>query len=246
MTTPNNQRAPRFVKNPSGYHSHGKTHKEKVFNFGVHIKQFGWTGSWEQEEDVLKAVMKRGEGEVITIWWPDNQWWPDVMYSYAHQTQKCRNISHAAKLASEKPDPNKMRKATKRRNPYRRSGILRAPSVDGERRTGGREGEGTPGDAESLSDEMSAYADELIAELGTTLPFDKESTPEEIKAVIKTRRNPTLIWINRISGEVHQDIIKTWSRHLKVTQNKEGKTIIHFVGANRFHAVYVDSVIGVS
>lgn len=215
----------RLIKTPSGYHSHGKTHKEKVFNLGVYIKQFGWEGTWEQDVDVLKAKMTRGDSEVITIWWPDNQWWPDVVYSYANNPVKCRNISQAAKFASETPDPNKLRTAARKRRGRTTPGISPTDPLGG-----GNNG---------------SSADDLIAELATTLPFDRESTPEEIKEFFKSKRNPTIIWFNRLSGAVEQDYIKTWSRHLKVTQNKEGKTIIHFVGHTCFHSVYVDSVIGV-
>lgn len=224
--TDTNQRAPRHIKNPSGYHSRGKTKQEKVYNFGVHIKQFGWSGKWERNEETktLYAELRRGDSEVITINWPDDQWWPEVYYAYAGNKQKCRNISAAAKIASEKPDPNRLRKAAAKK---RRAGNGIAEVFA----SGG-------GD----SDE----ARELIASLSTTLPFDRESSVEDIKAVLKARTNPVLIWINRISGGVEQDYIKTWSRHLKVTENKEGRKIIHFVGGNCFHAVYVDSVIGVS
>lgn len=216
-----NQRAPRFVKNPSGYHSHGSTHKEKVVNFGKWAKDFGWVGTWEQEEDVLKAELKRGDSEVIAIWWPDTQWWPDVYYKYAGAEMKCRNISAAAKIASEKPDPDKMRRTALRKN------------TQGERRIAAAfaSGDGNSGE-------------DLIESLRTPLPFDKESTPEEIKAVLKGKVNPTIVWINRLSGLVEQDYIKTWSRHLKVTTNSEGRKIIEFVGANQFNSVYVDSVIG--
>lgn len=222
---PSNQRAPRFVRNPSGYHSHGKTHKEKVYNFGVHIKQFGWEGGWNFDEDsqILHAEMKRSEAERITIEWPESQWWPDVWYHYAGSTMKCRNISQAAKIASEKPDPERMRRSATRKRVNGVNGIAAAFAL---------------GDGNTAS--------ELIDSLRTTLPFDKESTPEEIKAVIKTKINPTIVWINRLSGNAEQDYIKTWSRHLKVTENKEGKKIINFVGANQFHSVYVDSVIGFS
>lgn len=221
-----NQRAPRFVRNPSGYHSHGKTHKEKVYNLGVHIKEFGWEGTWKQPEgdDVLKATMKRGDSEIIKIWWPDSQWWPDVYYTYAGNEMKCRNISHAAKLASEKPDPDKMRRNASRKNGRKSNGIAAAFAAG--------------------ASNMGPSADDLIASLATTLPFDRESTPDDIKAVLKTKVNPTIVWINRLSGCVEQDYIKTWSRHLKVTANKEGKLIINFVGGHQFHSVYLDSVIG--
>ena len=220
-----NQRAPRFVKNPSGYHSHGKTHKEKAFNFGKHIKQFGWSGSWSQPEGdpILRVIMTRSSSEKIEIEWPDDQWWPDVYYSYAGDTIKCRNISAAAKIASEKPNPERMRKSVRKK------------------RTGGSRIAEAFAAGTGNSD---ATAEELIDALRTTLPFDRESTPEEIKAVIKTKVNPTIVWINRLTGGAESDYIKTWSRHLKVTQNREGKTIIHFVGATQFHSVYAESVIG--
>ena len=223
--TESNQRAPRFVKNQSGYHSHGKTHKEKVFNFGKHIKQFGWSGEWKQPEGdpILRATMKRGNAETISIEWPDDQWWPDVFYSYAGETIKCRNISAAAKIAAEKPNAERMRKSV------------------GKKRSGGRRIAEAFAAATGNSDETTA---ELIDALRTTLPFDSESTPEEIKAIIKTKVNPTIVWVNRLSGAAEQDYIKTWSRHLKITENKEGKKIINFVGGHQFHSVYVDSVIG--
>ena len=223
---PSNQRAPRFVRNPSGYHSHGKTHKEKVYNFGVHIKQFGWSGGWEFDEDaqILRATMMRGEAEKITIEWPESQWWPDVWYHFAGNTMKCRNISQAAKIASEKPDPERMRRSSRGKNSVAKR-IAEAHASGG-------------GNSDSAA--------ELIESLRTTLPFDKESTTEEIKAVIKAKINPTIVWVNRISGGVEEDYIKTWSRHLKVTENKDGKVIIHFVGGHQFHAVYLESVIGFS
>lgn len=222
---PRNQRAPRFVRNPSGYHSHGKTHKEKVYNFGVHIKQFGWTGKWHEDEDskILHAELKRSDSERITIEWPEGQWWPDVWYHYAGSTMKCRNISQAAKIASEKPNADRMRRS------------VRSKKVDG-----------VNGIAAAFASGDGNTASELIDSLRTTLPFDRESTPDEIKAVIKTKVNPTIVWINRLTGGAESDYIKTWSRHLKVTENKEGKKIINFVGADRFRSVYVDSVIGFS
>lgn len=217
----------RFIKNASGYHSHGKTHKEKIFNFGVYIKQFGWEGSWSEDEEsaILKATMTRGDSEKIEIEWPETQWWPDVWYTFGGESIKCRNISMAAKIAADKPDAKKMRR-TSRRKSYGISGAF------------------LPGGSNNGSSEDAA--DDLIAAMSTTLPFDKESTPEEIKAVLKAHRSPTITWINRISGDVNTDIVKTWSRHLKVTTNKDGKKIIHFIGHDCFHAVYADSIIGIS
>lgn len=224
-----NQRAPRFVKNPSGYHSHGKTHKEKVYNFAVHIKQFGWTTNWKDDADsgILSATCNRDNGgDKITIEWPKDQWWPDVWYHYAGSSLKCRNISQAALIASEKPNADRMRRASSKGK-----GSIAKRIADAHASSG---------------DNSEAEAANLIESLRTTIPFDNESTPEEVRTWLKNRTNPVLIWINRLSGQIEQDYVKTWSRHLKTTRNRDGKVIIHFVGANTFHAVYVESLIGVS
>ena len=80
----------------------------------------------------------------------------------------------------------------------------------------------------------------------TSLPFDKESTVEEVVAALRQHRNPTIIWVNRISGNVNTAMMRTGKRHNSVTANKEGKVIIQFTDENGFHAVYVESIVGIS
>lgn len=216
------------VKNPSGYHSSGKTIKEKAINFGLFIKEFGWSGSWKEDDETkdITLVATRGNSEQIDIHWYSHIPLQDVWYTYAGDSVKCRNVSGVAKIAQEPPSPGKMRSAARK----------------GRRQIGSRISVGgLPGASNSGSN-----ADDLIAAVATTLPFDKESTPDEIKTILKKYRNPTIIWINRLSGGINQDLIKTWSRYLKVDTNKDGKIIIHFVGNFGFHSVYADSVIGVS
>ena len=211
------------VKNPSGYHSFGATHKDKVNNFAKFIKDFEWTGKWYVDDDseILHLNATRGDNERIDIEWPETQWWPDVWYTFAGNPIKCRNISHAAKLAQDLPDAERMRRASHR---ARRSIAL--PLASG------------PGIAIS-----ELPAESLVERLSTSVPWDTESKAGEVKAALLKHRNTTITWVNRINGAVKSAIIKP--KNFKVTTNKEGKVIIQFADDFGFHACYADSVIGV-
>ena len=242
------QRAKRLIKNPSGYHSHGKTPEEKVHNFALFIKEHGWTGTWQRDEEsrILTLKASNGDNEKIDIEWPEGQWWPDVWYSFAGNTIKCRNISHAAKLAQEPPDQDAMRRAASKRKKV----ALRHSVVGPNRAATGRTESGLPLDLPSpssgLRSDMCASAEELIESLAVSLPFDKESTQAEVVAVLKRHRNPTITWVNRLTGQVHTGTIKSGGRNNRVTTTKEGKVIITFADPFGFHSVYVRSIIGFS
>jgi hypothetical protein len=214
----------RIVRNPSGYHSSGATHKDKVNNFALFIKDFGWTGKWKEDEDsdILTLSAARGDNERIDIEWPATQWWPDVWYTFAGNSIKCRNISHAAKLAQELPDADAMRRASQRRRKRISLPLASGPAIaisdDGE---------------ESLADSLA-----------TSLPWDRESPPGEVKAALLKHKNTTITWVNRMNGAVKSGMIKP--KNLKVTANKQGKVIIEFADEFGFHACYADCVIGVS
>jgi hypothetical protein len=215
--------AQRIIRNPSGYHSSGVTHKDKVNNFARFIKDFGWTGQWKEDpdSDILTLTATRGDNERIDIEWPDIHSSPGVWYTFAGNTIKCHNISQAAKLAQELPDAERMKRAAYRSKP-------RISSLNGS------------GPA------IGIVGDDLPGALATSLPFDKESTANEVAAALKKHRNPTIIWVNRISGKVNSAMMRTGKRHNKVTTNKEGKVIIQFTDETGFHAVYVESIVGLS
>jgi hypothetical protein len=105
------------IKNPSGYHSSGRTRKEKVVNFALFIKEFGWTGSWEENSDteIVTLVAKR-DNERIEIEYAPASPWPDVYYTLLGHTIKCRNISMAAKIAQGQPDAERVKRAVSRRH----------------------------------------------------------------------------------------------------------------------------------
>jgi hypothetical protein len=222
--------------NPSGYHSYGRTKQEKLINFGLFIKDFGWTGEWRQDEETEMLFLKatRGDSERIDIEYPANQGWPDVYYTFAGNTIKCRNVSHAAKFAQATPDPEKMRRSSRRLSRARR----RASALGNSGAVGtGAQGTGEPDDG---------GADDLVSVLGTTLPFDKESGIEDVILALKQHRNPTIVWVNRISGRVESAMMRTGKRHNKVCMNKEGKVIIEFTDERGFHAVYVERIVAIS
>jgi hypothetical protein len=212
------------IKNPSGYHSFGVTHKDKVNNFALFIKDFGWHGKWKEDEDslILTLDAARGDNERIDIEWPATHSSPGVWYTFAGNTIKCHNISQAAKLAQALPDAEAMRKAN-----YRRKRRAPLPLSSG------------PGIA------ISGESFESLAEnLSTSLPWDKESPPGEVKAALLKHKNTTITWVTSITGDVKSGMIKT--KNLKVTANKDGKVIIEFADDFGFHACYADSVIGIS
>jgi hypothetical protein len=232
--------AKRLVRNPSGYHSSGKSPKEKVHNFAMFIKPFGWTGKWRIDEDshILHLNATRDDNEKIDIEWPESQWWPDVWYTFAGATIKCRNISHAAKIAQAEPDPERMRRVSRRRFSGGKAASLRGARRPGERlsRAEGRSDGPNENDA----------GEAIVAALKGYVPFTHESTAEEVDVELKSYKVPTITWVNRMTGAVHTTMIKTRSKHFRITKNGDGKVIINFTDEFGFHAVYANSVIGVA
>lgn len=106
-----------IVRNPSGYHSKGSTPKDKANNFGKFIKEFGWSGSWQEDPDTgdITLVAKR-DNEKIEAYWNNPIPWPEVFYTLGGNRIKCRNISMAAKLAQETPNAERAMRAHRRKS----------------------------------------------------------------------------------------------------------------------------------
>lgn len=100
----------------SGYHSKGATHKDKANNFGKFIKEFGWTGSWKEDQATgdVTLIAKR-DNETIEVYWNIPVPWPEVFYSLGGNRIKCRNVSAAAKLAQATPDAERAKRGFRRR-----------------------------------------------------------------------------------------------------------------------------------
>ncbi len=103
------------VVNPSGYHSSGRTLAEKATNFGAYVKPYGWAGSWKTAENGnVLLTANRGENEFIEIEWFKGGG-GTVWYTLAGERIKCHNVSGAALIAQNEPDPNRLKRAVRSR-----------------------------------------------------------------------------------------------------------------------------------
>ena len=224
----------RVVKNPSGYRSKGRDGVEKAQCFGVYAKQHGWTGKYHLDEDtgIVYLFARRGENETIEIWWTREGKAlprPDLpVYTLAGERIKVLNVSAIAAIAAKTPDENRLRKAVKKQK--RQLGV---------------------GDDKQMTAED-------IAALRVSLPFDHESSDDELKDVLIGR---TITWVNRMSGDTETAEISTDPKHFHVRRN--GHDYIDFVrpipqrvlanfGKSHmesdtygFRSVYLDSIVGV-
>jgi hypothetical protein len=207
------------VKNPSGYHSSGKTIKDKANNFGAFVKQFGWSGSWSVDDKTGNVILfaTRGDSDesIEIIWYKTPQSGEpngEVWYTLAGQNRRCHNVAEAAKIAQEPPNPAKML------------------GVRSKRQSNG----------EMTTEEMEA--------LQGSLPFDHESSDEEIKLVLFQKE---ITWVNRLSGRMRTEIVGG-RRHFKVVRRDDKHDYIDFVSVPPrgelpvFYAVHLDSIVSVS
>jgi hypothetical protein len=217
----------RSVKNPSGYVSKGRGALEKARNFAEHCKDHGWTGKISEDEPhVVHLFARRGEVETIDIWWHANG---SLMldrlpiYTVAAERIKLKNVSAAAVRVSNDPDAARMAKAVRRQR---------------------RQLEGPNGM------EPDGNIDEYITAVCGSLPFDHESTDDEIKTVLLGR---AITWVNRQSGQLDSAVISSNPKQFKVVRN--GHDYVDFVQAaatgfsqygDGFKAVYLDSIVSVS
>lgn len=89
------------------------------------------------------------------------------------------------------------------------------------------------------TDKVEAAA-ETIAALQGTLPFDHESSDEEVHAVLFNRG---IVWVNRISGALTS--ATAGGTQFRVISNGKAPRQITFCDDLGYHAVYVDSIVSV-
>lgn len=233
--------AKRIIKNKTPYHSNGNTIMEKLRNFATFLKNEcdGWTGKiWVDDNSGIHYLQAfRDDNEKIEIEWPTVTW-PVILHTIANHTIKCRNVSHAAKIAYAEPDTSRLKRAGRGRRVGSLEGRLPGPSnpLPAEIRAG------VPSPTPDVSEALEA----IVAATKSYVPFDRESTKEEVEAELKRLRNPNIVWIGPLTHRVNSAMIKTRSKHFKVDENKSGKVVVHFADDFGFHALYVDSVIAVS
>lgn len=139
----------------------GRDGAKKAITFGSYAHQFGWSGKWTSEDGVTHLFCRRGENETLDVWWMENGCvmpGHEPIYHLAGERIKLRNVSAAAKIVTATPDPDRLKKASRKRR--------KQTGIDGYH---------------------PDNADELIMGLQGSLPFDSESDDEEIEAVLHGR-----------------------------------------------------------
>lgn len=222
----------RVIKNPSGYHVRGSTAAEKAEHFGLYVKEHGWKGKWsiDEESGILHLFARRDENETIDIWWlPTGAAHPDMLPVYSLAGERIKCRNVSAAAALAVKQPDENRRVKAVRKQKRQMGI------HGEQVT-----------------------QETIDALAGSLPFDHESTDEELKDALIGR---TIVWVNRWSGDTDTAEISTDPKHFEV--NRNGHDYINFVypipqrvlarfgkehmecDTYGFRSVYLDSIVRV-
>lgn len=109
-----------FIRHPSGYVSAGRSAADKAYKFAMYTQEHGWAGKWSTNEKtgITHLFARRGENETIDIWWLANgsldlDHLP--VYTLAGERIKLRNVSAAAAIARNLPNPDRLKKNVRRR-----------------------------------------------------------------------------------------------------------------------------------
>lgn len=219
------------------FKSKGRTAKDKAVNFGLWCKSHGWEGSWEEDDDThIVHLSARRENETVDVWWQANGACIQSMlpvYSLAGEKIKLRNVSAAAVRVAGKPEEARVRKAVRSQ---RRQLDAASPT-------------------HLAPDEIEGF----ITSLQGTLPFDHESSDDEIMDMLYGR---TITWINRQSGQQDSATVGGNTKHFKVIRNGHdyinfvypipARVLANFGKTNMevdtfgFRSVYLDSIVSVS
>lgn len=162
---------------------------------------------------MVHLFCRRGESETIDIWW---DWNGSLIldrlpvYSLAGERIKLRNVSAAAKIVAGQPDTSRLHKAVRKQR--RSLGVVETPEE----------------------------AAEILASVQGSLPFDHESTDDEIEFALFKK---DITWINRISGQLHSAHVG--GANLFRVSNGDCPRQITFVDDYGFHSVYLDSIVSV-
>ena len=184
--------------------------------FGAFIREHGWKGKYDYDEDTGETHLwaKRGENERLDVYWQRNGSMGegrDPIYTLAGDQVKLRNLSAMAKIAAAKPDGERLQRAIRKKR--------KASDVpDG------------------------GYTPEMMSDLQVALPFDDESSDEEIVAILD---HAAITWINRMSGDTESGI--AGSNHLEVVRREDGRHYVNFCDllGGFFRSVYLSSIVSV-
>lgn len=197
----------------------GRDGLRKATTFANFAKGFGWLSKSTQEGNIVRLFSRRGENETLDIQWHDGCILPGLepIYTMAGERIKLRNLSAASKIVQEQPDPKRLTKATRKRK--RQTGI---------------DYSGGP------------LSEDDLDSLRGSLPFDAESSDDEIEAVLHKR---SITWVNTISGQVDSarvDVDKQFKIVRKNGNEKIKADFVTFCSSAGYRAVYLNSIVAVS
>lgn len=125
----------RSVKNPSGYVAKGSSANEKALQFGTHIREFGWAGKFDVDDDnLVHLTAHRDENETIDVWWEQDGRGKLCLeklpvYSIGGDKTQCRNVSHAVQICESEADTTRLKRASSRARKAGTTDIV-APKTD--------------------------------------------------------------------------------------------------------------------
>lgn len=191
----------------------------KANSFASFAKEFGWTAKVSSpQEDEVQLFARRGDSETLNFVWIDGCWSGESYYALAGERIKCHNLSAASKIVQGKPDPERLKKATRKLK--RQTGIeySREPISDGD-----------------------------ISKLRGSLPFDEASTDDEIEAVLHRKAITWVNTISgQIQDSVRVDVDKQFKVVRKNGNENIKADYITFSTSEGYRAVYLKSIVAVN
>ena len=191
----------------------------KANSFASFAKEFGWNAKVSSpSEDEVRLFARRGDSETLNFVWIDGCWSGESHYTLAGEKIKCHNLSAASRIAQGKPDPDRLRKATRK--------LKRQTGIDYSR---------------------GPISDSDIDSLRGFLPFDAESSDDEIEAVLHRK---TITWVNTVSGQVQDSVRVDVDKQFKIVRKNGNEKIradyITFSTDEGYRSVYLKSIVAVN
>lgn len=195
----------------------GRDGLRKANTFASFAAEFGWQCKVNQNGLEVKLFARRGTSETLDFIWIDGSWSDCCFYTLAGERIKCHNLSAASRIVQEKPDPKRLTKATQKRK--RQTGI-------------------------DYTTNHVFSEDDLLAARGS-LPFDSESSDDEIEAVLHRK---SITWLNTISGQVYSAFVDADRQFAIVRKNCNEKIKADYITFSTkfgYRAVYLHSIVAV-
>jgi len=216
------------MRTKSSYISAGRSGLEKAAKFIQTIQDNGWEAKVKEDEiGMVHVFARRGEDEVIEIWWqPGNGAITAAnppRYVLAGHEQKLQNVSACVSIALRAPDTERLAKQVQKqtRRINRRNTTVGA----------------------LVSDDLAS----AVAPTGEALRIARSAIAPVLagddSAVVRALRGTTISWLNSQSGLLESAYV---AKVNGITRN--GRDIVNFVDKKEtgFRAVYLDAIVSIA